>query len=121
MTGKDPVYLYLLFAGVGEFLIVFGIFMACLAVIFYFQKNKQYNFSAWTTFIAPGIAQIGLAFVLVKAVMNWSALTGASGTVNAILFAAMIALGIFGFVYAMYLQKNKPEIYERIGRQDFTE
>jgi amino acid transporter len=121
LTGKDPVYLYLLFAGVGEFLIVFGIFMACLAVIFYFQKNKQYNFSAWSSFIAPGIALVGLAFVLVKAVMNFSALTGASSTVNAILFIAMIVIGICGFVYAFYLEKKKPEIYDCIGRQDFTE
>jgi amino acid transporter len=121
MTGKDPVYLYLLFAGIGEFLIVFGIFMACLAVIFYFQKNKQFNFSAWSTLIAPFIALLGLAFVLVKAVMNFSALTGATSSVNAILFVAMIVLGIFGFVYAMYLEKKKPEVYECIGRQDFTE
>lgn len=121
VTGKDPVYLYLLFAGVGEFLIVFGIFMACLAVIFYFKKNTHYNFSTWSTLIAPGIALIGLAFVLVKAVMNWAALTGASGAINAILFAAMVALGIYGFVYASYLQKNKPEVYGRIGRQDSAE
>jgi len=120
-TGKDPVYLYLLFAGVGEFLIVFGIFMACLAVIIYFQKNKQYHFSAWSTFIAPGLALVGLAFVLVKAVMNWSALTGATGTVNTVLFMAMVVLGIYGFCYAAWLEKKKPEIYGRIGRQDFDD
>ena len=118
LTGKDPVYLYLLFAGVGEFLIVTGIFMACLAVIAYFRKNKQYNFSTWTTFVAPGIALIGLAFVLIKAVMNFDALTGAPGLVSVILFSAMVALGVGTLLYSIYLQKNKPEIYERIGRQD---
>jgi amino acid transporter len=121
LTGKDPVYLYLLFAGVGEFLIVFGIFMACLAVIVYFKKNKQYNFSVWSTFAAPGIALIGLAFVLIKAVMNFSALTGASNTVNAVLFIAMVVLGVATFIYSIYLQKNKPEVFERIGRQDFVD
>lgn len=121
LTGKDPVYLYLLFAGVGEFLIVTGIFMACLAVIVYFRKNKQYNFSAWTTFIAPGISLIGLAFVLIKAVMNFDALTGAPGLVSAILFSAMVVLGVGTFIYSIYLQKNKPEVYGRIGRQDFID
>ena len=121
LTGKDPVYLYLLFAGVGEFLIVTGIFMACLAVIAFFRKNKQYNFSIWTIFIAPGIALIGLAFVLVKAVMNFDALTGAPGLVSVILFSSMVVLAVGAFAYAKYLQKNKPEVYGRIGRQDFTD
>ncbi len=122
LTGKDPVYLYLLFAGVGEFLIVTGIFMACLAVIMYFQKNnKKYNFSTWTTFIAPGLALIGLAFVLIKAVMNFDALTGAPGIVSVILFSAMVALGLGAFIYSKYLQKNKPEVYDRIGRQNSTD
>jgi len=121
LTGKDPVYLYLLFAGVGEFLIVTGIFMACLAVIAYFQKNKQFNFSIWTTLIAPGLALIGLAFVLVKAVMNFEALTAAPGMVSVVLFSAMVILAIGSYVYAMYLQKSRPEVYERIGRQDFVD
>ncbi|MBP6491934.1 MAG: hypothetical protein KA282_03075 [Clostridia bacterium] len=95
--------------------------MACLAVIAFFRKNKQYNFSIWTIFIAPGIALIGLAFVLVKAVMNFDALTGAPGLVSVILFSSMVVLAVGAFAYAKYLQKNKPEVYGRIGRQDFTD
>ena len=121
ITGKDPVYLYLLFAGIGEFLIVTGIFFACLAVVAYFRKNKQFNFSAWTTLIAPGLAAIGLAFVLIMAVLNFNALTGASGMVSVILFASMVVLGVGAFIYSKYLQKNKPDVYNRIGRQDFVD
>ena len=118
ITGKDPVYLYLLFAGVGEFLIVTGIFMASLAVIAFFKKNKQFNFSAWSTIIAPILAAIGIAFVLIKAVMNFTVLTNAPGLVSVVLFSAMVVLGVGAFLYSIYLQKVKPEIYGRIGRQD---
>lgn len=121
ITGKDPVYLYLLFAGVGEFLIVTGIFMASIAVIVYFRKNKQYNFSSWTTFIAPVLAAIGIAFVLIKAVLNFTALTNAPGLVSVILFSAMVVLAIGTYAYSKYLQKNKPEVFGRIGRQDFVD
>ena len=121
ITGKDPVYLYLLFAGIGEFLIVTGIFFANMAVIAYFRKNKQFNFSLWVTFIAPGLGLLGIAFVLVKAVLNFNALTGASGLVSVILFSAMVALGVGAFIYSKYLQKNKPEVFSRIGRQDFVD
>lgn len=119
MTGKDPVYLYQLFAGIGEFLIVTGIFFASLAVVAYFRKNKQFNFSLWTTLIAPSLAAVGIAFVLIKAVLNFTALTAAPGLVSVILFSAMVILGIGSFAYSVYLQKVKPEIYGRIGRQDF--
>ena len=117
-TGKDPAYLYLLFAGVGEFLIVTGIFMASLAVIFYFRKNKQFNFSMWTTLIAPVLAAVGIAFVLIMAVINFNALTAASGMVSVILFSSMVILAAATYIYSKYLQKVKPEIYERIGRQN---
>ena len=118
VSGKDPNYLYLLFAGVGEFLIVMGIFMASLAVIFYFRKNKQYKFSAWSTLIAPALGAIGIAFVLIMAVINFNALTAASGTVSVILFSTIMLIAIGTFAYSKYLQKSKPDIYERIGRQD---
>jgi amino acid transporter len=118
VSGNDPNYLYLLFAGVGEFLIVMGIFMASLAVIFYFRKNKQYNFSTWSTLIAPALGAIGIAFVLIMAVFNFNALTAASGVVSVILFSTIMLIAIGTFAYSKYLQKVKPEIYERIGRQD---
>lgn len=118
ITGKDPVYLYQLFAGIGEFLIVTGIFMASLAVVAFFRKNKQFNFSVWATLIAPVLAAIGIAFVLIKAVLNFTALTAAPGLVSVILFSAMVVLAVGSYVYSKYLQKNKPEVYGRIGRQD---
>lgn len=121
MTGKDPVYLYQLFAGIGEFLIVTGIFMASLAVVAYFRKNKQFNFSLWTTLIAPILAAFGIAFVLIKAVLNFTALTAAPGIVSVVLFSAMVLLAIGSYAYSKYLQKVKPEIFGRIGRQDFDD
>lgn len=121
ITGKDPVYLYQLFAGIGEFLIVTGIFMASLAVVAYFRKNKQFNFSVWSTFVAPVLAAIGIAFVLIKAVLNFTALTAAPGLVSVVLFSAMVLLAVGSYIYSKYLQKVKPEVYGRIGRQDSAE
>ena len=121
LTGKDPAYLYPLFAAIGEFLIVTGIFMASIAVIAYFRKNKQFNFSLWSTTVAPVLAAIGIAFVLIKAVLNFTALTAASTFVSVILFSAMVVLAVGTYVYSKYLQKVKPEIYARIGRQEFVD
>jgi len=119
-TGKGPDYLYPLFAGIGEFFLVMCVFLASLAVIAYFRKNTQFNFSLWSTLIAPALGAIGVAFVLIKAVLNFNVLTNASGIYSVIIFTAIMLLAIGGYVYAKYLQKAKPEIYGRIGRQDFV-
>lgn len=120
-TGKGPDYLYPLFAGVGEFFLVMIVFLASLAVIAYFRKNKQFNFSLGTTLIAPILGAIGVAFVLIKAVLNFTVLTNAPGIVSVVIFTAIILIAIGGYAYAKYLQKAKPEIYGRIGRQDFVD
>ena len=70
LSGKDPAYLYALFAGTGEFFLTMCIFLASIAVVGYFIKNK-FNFSVWQTTIAPAIGAIGLGFVLVMAVLNF--------------------------------------------------
>jgi len=121
ITGKDPSYLYQLFAGTGEFLITVGIFLASVAVVAYFIKNKHPEFTKWTTTIAPTIAAIGLAFVLLMAILNFTALTDATVFVSAIFFGVIVLLGVGSFAYSKYLQKNKPEVYELIGRQDFVD
>jgi len=118
IVGKDPSYLYQLFAGTGEFLITVGIFLASLAVVVYFRKNKQLHFSTWTTLIAPALAAIGLAFVLLMAVLNFTALTNAPGLVSWIFFTVIVLIAIASYLYSIYLQKRKPEVYERIGRQN---
>lgn len=120
-TGNGPDYLYPLFAGIGEFFLVMIVFLASLAIIAYFRKNTQFNFSLWTTLIAPALGAIGVAFVLIKAVMNFTVLTNAPGIYSVIIFTAIMLVAIGGYVYAKYLQKAKPEIYGRIGRQDFVE
>ena len=53
--------------------------------------------------------------------MNFDALTGAPGLVSVILFSAMVVLAIASYAYSKYLEKNKPEVYGRIGRQDFVD
>lgn len=120
-TGKEAGYLYALFAGLGEYFLVMIVFMASIAIIAYFRKNPQFKFSVWTTLIAPGLGAIGVAFVLVKAVMNFNALTGESGTVSIYIFTGIILIAVGGFAYASYLKRAKPEVYGLIGRQDSVE
>jgi amino acid transporter len=120
-TGKEAGYLYALFAGLGEYFLVMIVFMASIAIIAYFRKNPQFNFSLWTTLIAPTLAAIGVAFVLVKAVLNFNALTGETGKVSVFIFTGILLIAIAGYTYASYLKKAKPEVYASIGRQEYTD
>jgi amino acid transporter len=45
----------------------------------------------------------------------------ATGVVSVVLFSAMVVLAVGTYAYSMYLQKAKPEVYARIGRQEFID
>ena len=64
---------------------------------------------------------IGVAFVLIKAVLNFTVLTNAPGIVSVVIFIVIMLIAIGGYVYAKYLQKVKPEVFGRIGRQEFVD
>jgi hypothetical protein len=58
---------------------------------------------------------------LVKAVLNFNALTGETGKVSVFIFTGILLIAIGGYAYAKYLQKAKPEVYGSIGRQEYTD
>ena len=84
----------------------------------YFVKNPQYGFSKAVTLVAPIIGIIGLAFIVYMAVVNFGELLGSTGIVTVIFFIGIIVYIIAAYCYAVYLQKKKPDIFAKIGRQD---
>ena len=117
--GSDPNYLYPVFSGSGTFCVILIMFVATIAILFFMRRHKaEANASAWVTTIAPILAIIGMGIITIYAVMNFGALLGATGAKVVIFFIGVMCVGIAGIVLALYLKKNKPEVYEKIGRQE---
>lgn len=115
--GSDPNVLYARASGIGTFAVLLLLFAASVAVFVYFRRNASHE-SFWKTAIAPVLAAIGIGVVAVLAVINYSALLGGSGFVTTFFLVFTFALFVLGIVWAGVLRQRRPEVYQRIGRQE---
>jgi amino acid transporter len=113
-----PDLVYPMFSGTGTFFITVNLFLVSIAVVAYFKKNKFEGVTAWQGTIAPIIAAICVAVVMVLSIVYFEALLCSSGWATYAFVAFVLIVFIGSFVYASYLQKNKPEVYERLGRNN---
>lgn len=117
-VGTAPGTLYGKAVGIGALAIVLLLFATSIAVVVYFVNNRaSTGESVWKAYIAPVIAAIGLGFVTYLAIANYAELIGDAGATTVVFLIITFALPVLGALYAMVLKKRKPDVYQRIGRQ----
>lgn len=120
VIGMSPNTLYVKAVGIGALAIVLLLFATSIAVVVYFvsvRKSATEPQSLWRCYIAPIVSFFGLGFVTYLAISNYSALIGDEGTITTVLLTITFAIPVLGAIYAVYLKKGKPDVYQRIGRQ----
>jgi amino acid transporter len=118
LTQEEPMVFYAKMVGVGTYSIVILMLLASVAVFAYFRRNRDTDGSAFKTVIAPGLACVGFVGVVYLASTNFTMMTGLEGTLANALVTLVFAVFVFGAVLAVVFRKNRPEVYQRIGRQD---
>lgn len=116
-AGTDAFTVYIRLNGLGAIVVVAMLVLVSVAVLVYFRQHKVPGRGVWKTTVAPALALGGLASVLVLSFLNVDALIGAGllGSLSFTLFIPLVWVG--GIVYARWLKKAKPAVYEKIGRQ----
>lgn len=89
--------------------------LAALAVVGFFWKNTR-GANLWQRLIAPLLSFAGLGYALYLMITNIALLTGGDGPLNWIIPVAMVAVGVFGFGYALWLRNNRPDLYQGLAR-----
>lgn len=112
----DPYVVYGGIGGMGGYALMLLEMLTAFAIIAYFAKNKH-SYSIWRVYVAPGLAGVGLIVTSWLATTNLEFLTG-NTTLAYSMIGLAFALLMTGVIYSLYLRKNKPESYKRIGRQD---
>lgn len=116
-TGIDPVVVYSGMAGASAIAFVGMLVLVSLAVIVYFRRVKDTGESWIKTLLSPGIGFVFLLIVLAYAVTNVDQLTGPDNAGFAyVLIAGHFALLLAGIGLAVWLQRARPQTYQRIGR-----
>jgi amino acid transporter len=114
-SGADP-YLKLspAFSGIGTLGIVLLQCGAALAAVVHFARKRDRRIIR--TMIAPGLGAIGLATVSVMMLLNYGSVTGLpSGWQNELPWALPL-IAVAAAVWAVWMGKNQPAKYARIGR-----
>ncbi|MET8977971.1 APC family permease [Streptomyces sp. NPDC004539] len=115
--GSDPNVLYARASGIGSFAILLLLFAASVAVFFHFRRNPSAE-PGWKTTAAPLLSAAGIGVVAYLAVTNYADLLGGSGFLTSFFLFFTFALFLVGMVHARVLRARRPEVYQRIGRQD---
>ncbi|MEU7488108.1 APC family permease [Streptomyces sp. NPDC042319] len=118
VLGVGPEALYPIASGSGTFSVLLLMFIVSLAVLVYFLRRRRTKPEPlWNTVVAPAISMVFLGAVTYLAIMNYSELIGGSTLMTVIFMAFTFALFIGGVLYALYLRKNRPETYAKLGRE----
>lgn len=114
--GDGPYNFFVRTGGLGAATLIFALCFVCIAIFLFFRKNPQLEVGLWKGTVTPLIAFVGLFFILICAIVNIDELIGMSFAASLGLACIIPVIFLIGFFYAKYLKSNKPEIYQRIGR-----
>ncbi|QLJ12581.1 APC family permease [Pseudomonas putida] len=108
---------YIAFAGIGAYALIFLMLLTGLAVIAYLHRRHDLNIGVFKCKIAPALAALGMLIALVLGSMNFAMLIDGSEGVALIVMGLLYGLFLLGVGLGMHYRKHKPSIYSCIGRQ----
>lgn len=114
----DPGHIYGSLAGTGGFAILLLMFLTGVSALIFFRKRRDItDTTLWHTFCAPVLSVLSLGAVLFLAVTNFTELTGGSVGEAVVLQVALLAAFVLGILLASVYRVRRPDVYDRIGRQ----
>ncbi|MEO5665155.1 MAG: APC family permease [Nocardioides sp.] len=90
--------------------------LAAIAVPAYFIRSAH-DESAWRTRVAPLLAAAAMIGALCVTVTHLELITAASDAVNLVLMLSVVAVCACGVVWALWLRRNRPEVYAAIATE----
>ena len=117
LAGQDPMNgLFFWLGTTGGFGILILLALTAVAVIAFFARDPRGE-NAWRRLIAPALAAVLLAGIVVLAVLHYGTLLGvrARRTAAWALPASYAAVAVIGLAWGLVLRIRRPQIYAAIG------
>jgi amino acid transporter len=120
-AGSDPYTVIFLWTnGTGIIGVMVLQALAALSVVAFFWKNRR-GYGAGRVLVAPFSAFVLLAVIIVLVVANFELITGATGTVNALLILPVPLVFAVGVLLALRIRRRDPARYTRLTTVDVEE
>ncbi|MBB6404512.1 APC family permease [Arthrobacter sp. AZCC_0090] len=114
LAGLDPITaLVPSMLGFGTLCVIVLQALAALSIVVYFRRARDPRL--WSTLIAPGIGFIGLLAIVVLAITNFDVVAGSSEISIRLMPLLLVGALIGGLLYASYLKRSKPAVYEGLA------
>jgi amino acid transporter len=110
----DPTFYYTTLAGMSLWGLLLLLTVAGLAIIVFFRRNRGLETNPWKSLVAPVVGTLGLATVVVLATLARADLFGGEAGLGTICILALIAVGVAGAAYALWLRAKRPQVYSLI-------
>jgi amino acid transporter len=111
----DSTAAYVALAGLGLWVILALMLATSVAVAVFFWGGRGVETSVWKTRLAPGLAVIGLGYIVIQGTVNSDVMVGGSYATAAWCIAAVVAIAVGGMIFAVWLRSNRTEVWRRIG------
>jgi amino acid transporter len=120
VTGQDPVLaLFSWLTNVGTLGIVVLMAITSVSVVVFFRRNPGLEGNAMKALILPSIASIALIATISQIVINFGALSGASGFLGIFLPGLVVIAAVVGLILAAGLKASSTADFEKLGSQQF--
>jgi len=100
------------FASIGILLVQI---LVSLSVIAFFRKESR-DVSVLDSLVAPAASAAGLAGCLAMMIANLALISGSESIVVDSFPVLIVAIGVAGYAYAIWIRRTRPTIYANLGR-----
>ena len=114
LAGADPIVtLVPAMLGFGTLSVLILQGLAAISIVVYFRRRNDPRW--WSTFVAPGIGFLGIAAISILAVVNFNIVAGSEELAIRLMPLLLVLALIGGIVYAAYLRRAKPAVYDGLA------
>lgn len=113
VAGLDPIAaLTASMTGLGTLGILALQMLAAVAIVVHFRRNRDGRL--WKTLVAPGLGALGLAAIVLLAVLNFGTLAGSDNPVIGMLPWLLAVAAVAGLATAQWLKTRKRHVYDEL-------
>jgi len=116
-TGGDP-FLDLLVLGAAPAVVGLPVIelITSVAVFAFFMRNRR-GFSVWRVLVAPALAAVLLALVVIVIFNQMELLTARTGFWNYFIMGVIAAALVTGYLRALWLRHHQPDVYDQLAQR----
>lgn len=116
LAGANATTAFTILTGLGGFWLIALWVATSISVIAFFHRTPSPDVGVWRVVVAPLFAACALGTIFGLSAMHLEEVVGTQlvGNLSLILLALLL---ISGVLLGVWLRRNKPEVYERIGNQ----